>query len=163
MTKIFYFTGKCDKFYDCVDKSDQSNCSCPKNQFQCQCYKNNPVDCKGDGIFGGITGCIPIEKLYDGIGQCSDGSDENYQFKKVVNCGQCNVTINSNTYHNLISTYHNLISILLFLLITQHVTTFLLFTVLQSIAMKQILFVSPAVFLILLNNVIMLFNAMMVV
>ena len=40
-----------------------------------------------------FTGCIPIEQQNDGIEQCSDGSDENYQVKKTVNCGLCDVTI----------------------------------------------------------------------
>ena len=64
------------------------NCSCNKTEFQCQCYKNNPVDCKGSYF----TGCIPIEQQNDGIEQCPDGSDEKH--KKSVNCGQCDVTIN---------------------------------------------------------------------
>ena len=41
-----------------------------------------------------FKGCIPIDQQNDGIEQCPDGSDENYQVQKTVNCGQCNVTIN---------------------------------------------------------------------
>ena len=69
------------------------NCSCNENEFQCQCYKNNPVDCKVKRLRS-FTGCIPITQQNDGIEQCPDGSDENYQIKKTVNCGQCDVTIN---------------------------------------------------------------------
>ena len=93
MKNILYFTGKCNKYYDCSDHSDELNCSCNENEFQCQCYKNNPVDCKTKGS-SSFTGCIPIDQQNDGIGQCSDGSDENYQVKKNINCGQCDVTIN---------------------------------------------------------------------
>ena len=41
-----------------------------------------------------FAGCIPIEQQNDGIGQCPDGSDENYQVKKIVNCSQRAVSIN---------------------------------------------------------------------
>ena len=71
------------------------NCSCNKTEFQCRCYKNNPVDCKIKNIqFNTFTGCIPIDQQNDGIEQCSDGSDENYQVQKTVHCRQCDVTIN---------------------------------------------------------------------
>ena len=35
-----------------------------------------------------------MEELSDEIEQCPDGSDENYQIKKRIKCGQCDVTIN---------------------------------------------------------------------
>ena len=69
------------------------NCSCRGNEFQCQCYKNNPVDCN-ENLDMKFTGCIPIEQQNDGILQCPDGSDNDYQVKKTVKCGQCDVTIN---------------------------------------------------------------------
>ena len=95
MTNNHYFTVKCNQYYQCTDKSDELNCSCNENQFQCQCYKNNPVDCKlKKSDKEEFTGCIPISQQNDGIGQCSDGSDETYQVQKTVNCGQCDVTIN---------------------------------------------------------------------
>ena len=97
MTNIHYFTEKCDQLYHCTDKSDELNCSCYETKFQCQCYKNNPVDCKVEDLQFNrrrFTGCIPIDQYNDGIQQCSDGSDENFQVKKIVNCGQCDVTIN---------------------------------------------------------------------
>ena len=73
------------------------NCSCNDSQFHCQCYKNNPVDCKVKSFNTffrkSFTGCIPIKQQNDEIEQCPDGSDENYQFKNIVSCGSCNVTI----------------------------------------------------------------------
>ena len=71
------------------------NCPCNENEFQCQCYKNNPVDCKvyPSSIVKTLGTCIPIELQNDGIEQCPDGSDENYEVQKIVYCGQCDVTI----------------------------------------------------------------------
>ena len=48
-----------------------------------------------DVILGNqFTGCIPADQQNDGIGQCPDESDENYQIKKILNCGWCDITIN---------------------------------------------------------------------
>ena len=86
---------KCNEYYNCIDKSDELNCHCNDDEFQCQCYKNNPVDCKVENIRRkSFTGCIPIQQQNDGIKQCSDGSDENNEVQKTVNCGQCDVIIN---------------------------------------------------------------------
>ena len=62
----FCFTDKCNQCYNYIDKSDKLNCSCNESQFHCQCYKNNPVDCKvkNFNIFfrTKFTGCIPIKQ-----------------------------------------------------------------------------------------------------
>ena len=57
LRKTFYFTDKCDQRYRCTDNSDELNCPCNESQFQCQCYKNNPVDCNVENyhpVFGPI-------------------------------------------------------------------------------------------------------------
>ena len=90
---MFFFSEKCDQYYDCSDKSDEFNCSCKNDEFQCYCYKNNPVDCKIINDYGNFNGCIPIEQYNDGIKQCPDGSDENNETKAIVSCDQCNVII----------------------------------------------------------------------
>ena len=95
MQKLYFifFADKCDQIIHCVDKSDESNCLCNKNEFQCQCYKNNPVDCKFKSeFFKDFTGCIPKEQYHDNITQCPDGSDES-QFTRNALCGDFNVTI----------------------------------------------------------------------
>ena len=93
--KILYFTDNCDQIYHCIDKSDEFNCFCRDlRAFQCECYKNNPPDCATNSLTSNqFKGCIPIEEQNDGIGQCPDGSDENFRIKKRIICGQCDVTI----------------------------------------------------------------------
>ena len=91
---MFYITEKCNQQYDCSDKSHKLNCPCKKNEYQCYCYKDNPVDCNAIDINKRFMGSIPVEQYNDGIEQCFDGSDENYQTKALVSCDQCNVIIN---------------------------------------------------------------------
>ncbi|KAI3381751.1 hypothetical protein SNEBB_009115 [Seison nebaliae] len=51
---------KCDGVRDCIDGSDEDNCTCAINSFHCQSGQ-----------------CIDLDKKCDGIVNCRDGSDEN--------------------------------------------------------------------------------------
>ena len=63
------------------------------DEFQCYCYKNNPVDCKAVDIKKRFIGCISIQLYNDGIKQCPDGSDEISQTTALVSCDYCDVII----------------------------------------------------------------------
>ncbi|KAL9987310.1 hypothetical protein ACROYT_G001594 [Oculina patagonica] len=52
-------SSRCDGKPDCLDNSDEINCTCLQNQFQCPSGK-----------------CLAAEKLCDGYKDCPDGSDE---------------------------------------------------------------------------------------
>ena len=54
----FYY--RCNKDTDCIDGSDEANCSCLNDEFQCEAFDQ----------------CIPQNQFCDGERNCQDGSDE---------------------------------------------------------------------------------------
>jgi hypothetical protein len=51
----------CDGITDCIDQTDESNCTCTLNEYSC---------------LGG--GCINTTQLCDGMIQCPKGDDETH-------------------------------------------------------------------------------------
>jgi hypothetical protein len=57
---------RCDGQFDCIDKSDEANCTCGNGEFLCKIGSN--MDNKGR--------CISTAKKCDGKQDCMDKSDE---------------------------------------------------------------------------------------
>ena len=81
-----FFAGRCNKIVTCSDSSDELDCSCKQNEFKCHCYASNPVTCPRR------KGCIPSDKVNDGITDCPDDSDEN-RYRAQGHCNKCYVTL----------------------------------------------------------------------
>ena len=107
--KILFSTERCNQVLDCTDGSDEAGCNCEPGEFQCHCYRNNPVTCtifeiQRKFLENHFVGCIQMEKYHDDVEDCADGSDERvftarYEFdnrcfevQRFSNVNECNVS-----------------------------------------------------------------------
>ena len=82
---IAFFLAKCNQRFDCIDGSDEANCTCEDGK-QCDCYTKNPVTCKTQ-TFRNFIGCYSTNQSK--IEEC--GPD--ITLNRTVQCGNCSVTI----------------------------------------------------------------------
>ena len=54
------YLSRCNKDVDCLDGSDEANCACLKDEFQCENSRE----------------CIPATGLCNDVKDCKDASDE---------------------------------------------------------------------------------------
>ena len=60
-------THRCDNDINCIDGSDEKDCTCLKEELPCS-----------------SGGCVPSGKLCNGLDDCSDGKDERFCGKSTL-------------------------------------------------------------------------------
>lgn len=60
-------THRCDNDINCIDGSDEKDCTCLKVELPCS-----------------SGGCVPSDKLCNGLDDCSDGTDERFCGKSTM-------------------------------------------------------------------------------
>ncbi|XP_076813046.1 uncharacterized protein LOC143459693 [Clavelina lepadiformis] len=71
----------CDQYSECTDGTDEKDCVCPQDHFTCNCFTETDPSCTRN------VGCIPINRVNDGMFDCPDKEDED--FVKSLHIDQC--------------------------------------------------------------------------